>query len=53
MNSASIVHQSHHSHVSTGATPHLKKQGDLYLQRRELDQDFADSSVPFCSVHLN
>ena len=35
------------------ATPHLKKQVDLYLQRRELDQDFAGGSVPFCSVHLN
>ena len=35
------------------ATPHLKKQADLYLQRRELDRDFAGGSVPFCSVHLN
>ena len=35
------------------ATPHLKKQADLYLQLRELDRDFAGGSVPFCSVHLN
>ena len=34
-------------------TPHLKKQVDLHLQRRELDRDFASGSVPFCSVHLN
>ena len=35
------------------ATPHLKKQVDLYLQQRELDRDFAGGSVPFCSMHLN
>ena len=35
------------------ATPHRKKQANLYLQRRELDQDFAGGSVSFCSVHLN
>ena len=34
-------------------TPHLKKQADLYLQRCELDRDFAGGSVPFCSLHLN
>ena len=31
-------------------TTQLKKEADLYLQRRELDRDFAGSSVPFCSV---
>ena len=35
------------------ATPHLKKQVDLYLQRCKLDRDFASGSVPFCSVHVN
>ena len=30
-----------------------KKQTDLYLQRCELDRDFASGSVPFRSVHLN
>ena len=35
------------------STTYLKKQADLYLQRCELDQDFAGGSVPFCSVHLN
>ena len=34
-------------------TTYLKKQADLYLQRCELDRDFAGGSVPFCSVHLN
>ena len=34
-------------------TTYIKKQADLYLQRHELDRDFACSSVPFCSVHLN
>ena len=45
----------HHSHVRTKpitaaptATPILKKQADLYLQRCELDRDFAGGSVPFC-----
>ena len=32
------------------ATPHLKKQAELYLQLHELDRDFAGGSVPFCSV---
>ena len=35
------------------STTYLKKQADLYLQRCELDRDFAGGSVPFCSVHLN
>ena len=35
------------------ATPHLKKQADLFLQLRELDRDFTGGSVPFCSLHLN
>ena len=59
-NSASIVHQGHHSYMCTRAnhcraqaTTYLTKQADLYLQQRELDRDFAGSSVPFCSVHLN
>ena len=34
-------------------TTYLKKQADLYLQHRELDQDFTSGLVPFCSVHLN
>ena len=34
-------------------TTYLKKQADLYLQRRELDRDFVDGLVLFCSVHLN
>ena len=34
------------------ATPHLKKQADLYLQQRELDRDFAGGSVLFCSFKL-
>ena len=33
-------------------TTYPKKQADLYLQRRELDQDFAGSSVPFCASKL-
>ena len=33
-------------------TTYLKKQADLYLQRRELDRDFAGSSVPFCASKL-
>ena len=32
------------------STIHLKKQADLYLQRCELDQDFASGSVLFCPV---
>ena len=52
----------HRSHLRTRATPttaelkpttYLKKQADLYLQQRELEWDFAGSSVPFCTVHLN
>ena len=35
------------------STIYLKKRADLYLQRCELDRDFAGSSVPFSSVHLN
>ena len=31
-------------------TTYLKKQADLYLQRRKLDRDFAGGSVPFCSI---
>ena len=31
---------------------HLKKQVDLYLQRRELDWDFAGGLVPFCVSKL-
>ena len=31
---------------------HLKKQADLYLQRRELDWDFVGGSVPFCASKL-
>ena len=31
---------------------YLKKQEDLYLQRRELDWDFASGSVPFCASKL-
>ena len=34
------------------STTHLKKQADLYLQRRELDRDFAGSSVLFCASKL-
>ena len=34
------------------STNHLKKQADLYLQRRELDQDFAGGSVLFCASKL-
>ena len=34
------------------STTHLKKQADLYLQRRELDRDFASGSVPFCASKL-
>ena len=34
------------------STTYLKKQADLYLQRRELDQDFAGGSVPFCASKL-
>ena len=33
-------------------TTYLKKQVDLYLQRRELDRDFASGSVPFCASKL-
>ena len=42
-NSASIANRSHHTctpepiTTEPTATPHLKKQADLYLQRRELD----------------
>ena len=57
---ASIVHRSHHSHMHTRTNhcrahrdPHLKKQADLYLQRHQLERDFAGGSVPFYSVHLN
>ena len=53
--SASIANHSHHSHVHTRAnhcTPHLKKQADLYLQRHELDRDFAGGSVSFCASKL-
>ena len=60
----SCAHQSQSLHtIATCATepitaeptanPHLKKQADLYLQRCELDRDFAGGSVPFCSVYLN
>ena len=48
-NSASIANKSHHSHVPTRATKRLKKQADLYLQRHELDWNFADGSVLFCA----
>ena len=34
------------------STTYLKKQADLYLQRRELDRDFASGSVPFCASKL-
>ena len=34
------------------STTYLKKQADLYLQRRELDRDFAGGSVPFCASKL-
>ena len=34
------------------STTYLKKQADLYLQRRKLDQDFAGGSVPFCASKL-
>ena len=34
------------------STTYLKKQADLYLQRRELDRDFAGISVPFCASKL-
>ena len=33
-------------------TTYLKKQADLYLQRCELDRDFAGGSVPFCASEL-
>ena len=59
MNSASIANHSHHSHLRTRANhcrahshPHLKKQADFYLQRCELDRDFAGGSVPFCASKL-
>ena len=31
---------------------YLKKQADLYLQRRELDWDYTDGSVLFCASKL-
>ena len=34
------------------STTYLKKQVDLYLQRRELDRDFVCSLVPFCASKL-
>ena len=34
------------------STTYLKKQVDLYLQRRELDWDFAGGPVPFCASKL-
>ena len=33
-------------------TTYLKKQVDLYLERRELDRDFAGGSVSFCASKL-
>ena len=30
---------------------HLKKEADLYLQRCDLNRDFASSSVLFCAPH--
>ena len=34
------------------STTYHKKQADLYLQRQELDRDFAGGSVPFCASKL-
>ena len=34
------------------STTYPKKQADLYLQQRELDQDFAGGSVLFCASKL-
>ena len=56
----SRAHQSQSLHtIATGAPEpipaeltsmaYLKKQADLYLQRRELDPDFASGSVLFCA----
>ena len=33
-------------------TIYLKKQANLYLQRHEVDRDFAGGSVPFCASKL-
>ena len=40
--------------ITTEPTPtrHLKKQADLYLQRCELDWNFAGGLVPFCACKL-
>ena len=35
------------------STTYLRKQADLYLQRLELDRDFAGGSVLFCASELS
>ena len=59
----SHAHQSQSLHTVAMCTPepitaelkpmtYLKKEMDLYLQRRQLDRDFASGSVPLCASKL-